>query len=434
MRKSGIVLDAGQTSELNALADSPDEELAKRARIVLKLGEGRSIRAVAETEGTDKNTVSKWKGRFLKGGVQALASAHGGGRAPADGVADLQGEIRRRIDTKGIEHWTKRSLAEDIGVDESRVGRELGRMGVTLDRRTRWEFPARSGAETRCSCLAGVFLSPSERCVVVCTAESPIEGAGGTVVTRSRRLAGALSGADGDLTLADALWTAADHAGDPGRRSPKTMASFLSDVALALPSGPGFGLHAVALAGDSPAWRGKAPIGLTMSVVGDAGAWDAAASSLLGQFGPSAVSPVLAGIGAFCDSCLQATEPFVWVRGVVPSGAPDVAAAPPASAGDPLAEALSSAVGGATDGDEMDCKMVVVVRAPSGLEYKVVDAPKAFPGAGSFSFSSTDGLMAGFDEMEDPMVALRNEAGRSAAEMFVSAAKKNCIRAASAAR
>lgn len=42
--------------------------------------------------------------------------------------------------------------------------------------------------------------------------------------------------------------------------------------------------------------------------------------------------------------------------------------------------------------------------------------------------------MAGFDEMEDPMVALRNEAGRSAAEMFVSAAKKNCIRAASAAR
>ena len=139
MRKSGIVLDAGQTSELNALADSPDEELAKRARIVLKLGEGRSIRAVAETEGTDKNTVSKWKGRFLKGGVQALASAHSGGRAPADGVADLQGEIRRRIDTKGIEHWTKRSLAEDIGVDESRVGRELGRMGVTLDRRTRWE-------------------------------------------------------------------------------------------------------------------------------------------------------------------------------------------------------------------------------------------------------------------------------------------------------
>lgn len=434
MRKSGIEIDEARTSELSALSDNPDEELARRAKIVLLLGEGRSIRSVADELGTDKNTVCKWKRRFLEGGAQALLSGHGGGPAPAVDVGDLREEIRTRIDSKGIEGWTRRTLAEDIGVDESRVGRELGRMGITLERRSTWEYPAPSGAETTCACLAGVYLSATERCVVVCTSDVPIVGGSGSVVTRSRRLAGALSSA-GRLTLADALRAAADHAGDPGRKVPRTMASFLADVAGTLPSGPGFGLHAVALAAAPPRWRGTAPLGLTMSAVADAGAWDAAASSLLGQFGPSAVSPVVEGMRAFCGACLAATEPFVWVR--------EVAARPrdtrgerdaPTEAADPLGEALASAVGGATSGDAMDCKMVVVVRGPLGVDYEVVDAPLAFPGTGAFSFSSAGGLMAGINEMEEPMVALRNEAGRSAAEMFVSVAKKNSIRAAPAAR
>ena len=78
--------------------------------------------------------------------------------------------------------------------------------------------------------------------------------------------------------------------------------------------------------------------------------------------------------------------------------------------------------------------MMVVVSGPEGVDYGVAEAPLAFPGPGSFSFSSPEALVAGIDEMEGPMVALRNEAGGLAAEMFVAAAKKNSIRAARAAR
>ena len=74
--------------------------------------------------------------------------------------------------------------------------------------------------------------------------------------------------------------------------------------------------------------------------------------------------------------------------------------------------------------------MVVVVRGPEGIDYGVVDGPVAFPGVGDFSFASTEGLAAGIDRMEAPMMALRNEAGKAAAEMFVSSAKKNSIRGA----
>ena len=84
MRKSGIELNDAQTTELIALSDSPDEELARRARIVLSLGRGNSIRLVAAEEGAGKNTVSRRKRRFLgEGRRRSLAGMAEDPRPPS---------------------------------------------------------------------------------------------------------------------------------------------------------------------------------------------------------------------------------------------------------------------------------------------------------------------------------------------------------------
>jgi hypothetical protein len=75
----------------------------------------------------------------------------------------------------------------------------------------------------------------------------------------------------------------------------------------------------------------------------------------------------------------------------------------------------------------MDCKVIVVVRSPEGIDFRAIGGPAAFPGVDEFNFGSMKGLVAGVGKMEDPMIALRNEAGRVAGEMFIASAQKNSV-------
>ena len=132
----------------------------------------------------------------------------------------------------------------------------------------------------------------------------------------------------------------------------------------------------------------------------------------------------MGAIGAFCETCGPTTDSFVWVRGVRPRGDAAGSGTPRFAS---VEEALTSIVGGATDGHEMDCKMIVVVRGPKGIDFGVVDGPVAFPGVNDFDFGSMEGLVTGVSKMEGPMIALRNEAGRVAGEMFIASAQKNSV-------
>ena len=432
MRRSGIVLSEAQRSELRELEASADERLRERAKILLALGDGLKVVEAARRAGTTKNTVSKWKKRYLEGGVGALRSLHGGGPAPADGISDLQGRIRELLATKRSEPWTRASLAEAAGTDSARLGRELTRMGLTLERATRWEISAPTAASARTSCLAGLFLSASERCIVTCVSDGALDVGEGAVVTRDRLLAEALGPAEG-LTLEDALWTAADHVRDPGRRRPTTLAEFVASAASALPSGPGSAVRAVALTSDPPRWRGKAPVGLSWSQVADDAAWDVAAQSLLGQFGADA-APVLEGISRLCGAMLPATDPFVWLRGATAAegaadgGTTSACTDRPAGGYATVEDALAAICGDAA-GDGVDVSMIVVTRSRDGIEaWRRVEPPEPMP-AGPASFDSAESVVASFDAAERPLLLLRDEAGRQAAELWLDASKKKTARA-----
>ena len=125
-----------------------------------------------------------------------------------------------------------------------------------------------------------------------------------------------------------------------------------------------------------------------------------------GPEGRACANALMGAIGAFCEACGPTTDSFAWARGVRPRGDVDGSGTPRFAS---VEEALTSIVGGATDGREMDCKVTVVVRSPEGIDLRVIDGPAAFPGVDDFNFGSTEGLAAGVGRMEDPMMALRNE-------------------------
>lgn len=440
MAYAKIVLDATQKVELEEMADSErDQDLALRARIVLMLAEGMRVVDIAKKLGVNKDAVTRWKRRWLEGGADALRSRHGGGRAPVGDTNGLASRIRGLIDSNPDAAWKRAELAAELGVSVSKLNRELKAMGATLERATSWEIPADTGVASRSACLAGLFLSPRGRCVVAFTSGGPLEPVGGSVLTRGRLLAAELEGAGDGLDLSDALWTAADHASDPGKVRPQTLRQFVERAVSATPDGAS--CHAIALDDGTLSWSGRMPRGLSVEEASDAADWEARAASLVarlaGPEGRTCANALTGAVGAFCGACGPTTDPFAWVRGVRPRGdavgivgGTDNAVGADGSGAPRFAsveEALSSVVGGATDGREMDCKMIVVVRGPEGVDFGVVDGPVAFPGVDDFSFGSTEGLAAGIDRMEAPMMALRNEAGKAAAEMFVSSAKKNSI-------
>lgn len=91
-----------ELDELRKLATSVNDlELARRARIILRCCQGRPSKDVAAKMGLSQMTVSKWRARFCKSGLQGLRHVHrkqkptpagiGGLRRLADRVTDIAG-------------------------------------------------------------------------------------------------------------------------------------------------------------------------------------------------------------------------------------------------------------------------------------------------------------------------------------------------------
>ena len=79
-----LVLTADEREALETLARSGRgrADLARRARIVLRLAAGDSYGAIARGLGESTRTIAKWKRRFLEARVAGLDGAIAGTRRP----------------------------------------------------------------------------------------------------------------------------------------------------------------------------------------------------------------------------------------------------------------------------------------------------------------------------------------------------------------
>jgi transposase len=84
-----------------------------RARLVLALAEGQSYRHIMTTLQTTAPTISRWKQRFEKDGIEGLNPRHKGSR-PRVADAAVQARIARKTQQKpsdGSTHWSCRKMA-----------------------------------------------------------------------------------------------------------------------------------------------------------------------------------------------------------------------------------------------------------------------------------------------------------------------------------
>jgi transposase len=122
-----LVLSAEERAVLTGWARRrrTPQGLASRARIVLLCAEGGTIGQVAEHVGTSRNTVSKWRSRFLVSRLDGLSDEPRPGRPRTITDGQVEQVVARTLAEAPGQggHWTTRSMAAATGLSQSAVSR-----------------------------------------------------------------------------------------------------------------------------------------------------------------------------------------------------------------------------------------------------------------------------------------------------------------------
>lgn len=107
-------------------AGTTPQRVVRRARVVLLLAEGRSMRDVAARLGASTRSVALWKRRFESGGPRALLRDAPGRGRKASATAYARGHLSALIATPPpAGRWTIRALAAAAGISAASVHRVL---------------------------------------------------------------------------------------------------------------------------------------------------------------------------------------------------------------------------------------------------------------------------------------------------------------------
>ncbi|MDT9693778.1 IS630 family transposase [Streptomyces sp. P9(2023)] len=155
------------------------QDMAMRARVILAcddVGEDGfpvSTRMVMERVGVSRDTVSKWRRRFLSDRLDGLSDEPRPGRPRTvmdEQVADL---IARTLEStpENATHWSTRSMAKKTGLSQSTVSRVWRAFGLQPHRSETFKLSTDPFFVDKVHDVVGLYLDPPERALVLCVDE-----------------------------------------------------------------------------------------------------------------------------------------------------------------------------------------------------------------------------------------------------------------------
>jgi transposase len=144
-----------------------------RARIVLALAEGLSYREIERKLGASSATVSLWKRRFERSGMEGLQGQHKGSK-PRAATPAMQARLLRRVQQRpgdGSTHWSCRKLAQELGLSKSTVQRVLKQAKLKPHRLERYMASNDPQFEQKAADLIGLYMNPPQHAAVFCVDE-----------------------------------------------------------------------------------------------------------------------------------------------------------------------------------------------------------------------------------------------------------------------
>jgi transposase len=172
--KANLELTEVQRQELERMvrAGTGEKRMVFRAGLILECATGVDNVQVAQRLGTTEQTVTLWRGRFLREGMGGLEDLPRSGR-PERIKASLKGRILseavRPPSTSG--RWSTRSMAKHVGVSKATVQRVWSSNDIKPHRTRIFKLSCDEQFEAKFWDVIGVYLDPPDNAVVLCSDE-----------------------------------------------------------------------------------------------------------------------------------------------------------------------------------------------------------------------------------------------------------------------
>lgn len=149
------------------------QALALRSRIVLACAKGLDNLAVADELDVTPQTVSKWRGRFVRERLDGLTDAPRPGAPRTVQDADVEAVITRTLESKPKDatHWSTRAMAKQAGLSQSTVSRIWRAFGLQPHRQETFKLSTDPLFVEKTRDIVGLYLDPPVKAMVLCVDE-----------------------------------------------------------------------------------------------------------------------------------------------------------------------------------------------------------------------------------------------------------------------
>jgi len=149
------------------------QALAVRSRIVLACAQGADNSEVARRYRVTRQTVGKWRRRFLERGLDGLLDEPRPGAPRKLDDARIERLIATTLNERPREatHWSTRLLATKLGISQSTVSRAWRAFGLQPHRAETFKLSTDPLFIDKVRDIVGLYLNPPTKAMVLCVDE-----------------------------------------------------------------------------------------------------------------------------------------------------------------------------------------------------------------------------------------------------------------------
>jgi transposase len=162
-----------ETLERWARRPKSTQSLAFRSRIVLRCADGLDNATVASLMKTSAPTVGKWRSRFVEHRLDGLCDEQRPGAVRKITDTQIEDLIDKTRFTKPVNasHWSCRSMAKEIGVSASHIGRIWREFGIKPHLTETFKLSPDEFFVDKVRDITALYLNPPDAAVVICVDE-----------------------------------------------------------------------------------------------------------------------------------------------------------------------------------------------------------------------------------------------------------------------
>ena len=173
--KAELMLSQAERDQLVALTlrRKTAQALALRARIVLTCADGADNQDVAARQRVTKQTVSKWRARFVAHRLDGLLDAPRPGAPRTIDDSRVDALIAKTLESVpvGATHWSTRAMARDSGLSQTAVSRIWRAFGLQPHRQETFKLSTDPLFVEKVRDIVGLYLAPPLKAMVLCVDE-----------------------------------------------------------------------------------------------------------------------------------------------------------------------------------------------------------------------------------------------------------------------